>query len=587
MIRRLLPHALIAGLAAALLTACAVSARQHDAPATSAAPATASAGMVAAANPLAAQAGLDVLKRGGTAVDAAVAIQAVLSLVEPQSSGVGGGAFMVHYDGRTGAVTAWDGRETAPAGATEDMFLGADGKPLPYREAVVSGRATGVPGAIAMLAQAQGEHGRLPWNSLFEAGKRHAREGFVVSPRLSKFINSNGAQQAQPDVRAYFTEADGTLMEAGDRLANPAYAETLEAIAADPRALYEGPLAEQVAARTRQAPLPGTLTAADLAAYRPRSAAALCRPWKVYRLCTTPPPSSGVSVLQGLLMLERTPAIRGGASSADAWLAFVEASRLMYADRDRWVADPAFVDVPVEGLLSPAYVARRAALIGPRFAATVEAGTPPGAPARIAADRTLEPAGTSHFVVVDRWGNAVSMTTTVESIFGTGRMVGGFFLNNQLTDFSFSPAEADGRRAANAVAPGKRPRSSMSPIIVLDRQGRFVAALGSPGGSAILAYNLKTAVGLFEWNLGPQAAIDLPNVIARGNSVGGEAAKLPPQIITALSERGVTIKPGAGEESGLHAVVRRGGQLEGGADPRREGVVLGEQVPAMPASAGA
>ncbi|HYE42042.1 MAG TPA: gamma-glutamyltransferase, partial [Caulobacteraceae bacterium] len=299
------------------------------------------------------------------------------------------------------------------------------------------------------------------------------------------------------------------------------------------------------------------------------------------------PPSSGVSVLQGLLMLERTPAIRAGASSADAWLAFVEASRLMYADRDRWVADPAFVDVPVEGLLSPAYVARRAALIGPRFAATVEAGTPPGASARIAADRTLEPAGTSHFVVVDRWGNAVSMTTTVESIFGTGRMVGGFFLNNQLTDFSFSPAEADGRRAANAVAPGKRPRSSMSPIIVLDRQGRFVAALGSPGGSAILAYNLKTAVGLFEWNLGPQAAIDLPNVIARGNSVGGEAAKLPPQIITALSERGVTIKPGAGEESGLHAVVRRGGQLEGGADPRREGVVLGEQVPAMPASAGA
>lgn len=570
----------IAGAAAAVLAACAVTPAERAAPPAPAAEARAPAatgGMVAAANPLAAEAGLEVLRRGGSAVDAAVAIQAVLGLVEPQSSGVGGGAFMVHYDGRTGRVTAYDGRETAPMGASADMFLQADGKPLPFRQAVVSGRATGVPGAMAMLAQAQDEHGRLAWASLFDAGVRHAQDGFVVGPRLARFVSADVPQMGQPDARAYFTEADGTLIDAGDTLRNPAYAETLTRIAADPRALYEGPLAERLAARARAEPLPGAMTAADLHVYRPRSAEALCRPWKVYRVCTAPPPSSGVSLLQGLMLLERTPAIAGGPDSAAAWLAFVEASRLMYADRDRWVADPAFVEVPVKGMLSPAYIASRAALIGPRAAGAATAGTPPGAPARIGVDRTREPAGTSHFVVVDRWGDVVSMTTTVESIFGTGRMVGGFFLNNQLTDFSFSPVEADGARAANAVAPGKRPRSSMSPVIVLDRDGRFLAAFGSPGGSAILAYNLKTAIGLLEWNLPMQRAIDLPNLIARGGSVGGEAAKLSPDVVSGLAERGVTVRPGAGEESGLHGVIRRSdGRIEGGADPRREGVALAD-----------
>ena len=568
MTRRFLP-----ALLAAVLSACALPwASAPTAPAPTPGPAGGQV-MVAAANPLAAQAGLAVLQRGGTAMDAAVAVQAMLGLVEPQSSGVGGGSFMLHYDARSREVTAWDGRETAPAGATPDMFMGPDGKPLAFREAVVSGRATGVPGAVAMLAQAHAEHGRLPWGGLFADAIARARDGFVVSPRLAKFVNRPSPQMEQPDARTYFTEADGTLLEAGDLLKNPAYADTLRRIAADPRALYEGPLADALAARTRAAPLPGTLTEADLRAYRPKSSDPLCRPWRVYRVCTAHPPSSGVVLLQALLMLERRPEVTGGAQSPAAWSAFVQASRMMYADRDKWVGDPAFVSVPTHGLLDPAYVDSRAALIGDRLGEPPTAGTPPGAEAR-APDRTLEPAGTSHFVIVDRWGNVVSMTTTVESVFGTGRMVGGFFLNNQLTDFSFSPVDREGAPAANAAAPGKRPRSSMSPVIVLDRQGRFVAAVGSPGGSAILAYNLKTLIGILDWNLTPQQAIELPNVIARGPLVVGEDDKLEPALRDGLKARGVVVVGGGGEESGLHAVVRRNGRLEGGADPRREGLVL-------------
>jgi gamma-glutamyltranspeptidase/glutathione hydrolase len=529
---------------------------------------------VAAANPLAAQAGMEVLKRGGSAADAAVAIQSVLGLVEPQSSGLGGGSFMLFYDARTRRVTAYDGRETAPAGATPEMFLDPAGKPLPFSQAVVSGRATGVPGAMAMLGVVHREHGRLAWPSLFEAGVRLADQGFTVSPRLGRFINGAYPQNARPDVRAYFSKPDGALLQAGDTLKNPAYAATLRRFAAEGgRALLEGPLAEAVVAKTREGPLPGTMTLADLKAYQPREAEALCRPWKVYVVCVPPPPSSGVALLQAVAMLDRTDIAERGPSDPKAWLEFAETSRLMYADRDRYVGDPAFVKVPVEGMLDPAYVASRAALIGERAGPAPAPGTPKGAPA-FAPDATVEPGGTTHFVVVDREGNAVSMTTTVESIFGTGRMVEGFFLNNQLTDFSFSPVEAGGRPAANAVAPGKRPRSSMSPVIVLDRQGRFVAALGSPGGNAILAYNLKTLVGVFDWNLSMQGAIDLPNLIARGNGFSGEADKFDPQVRTGLEALGVPVRPGLGEDSGLHGVVVRKGRLDGGADKRREGVAI-------------
>jgi gamma-glutamyltranspeptidase/glutathione hydrolase len=280
-----------------------------------------------------------------------------------------------------------------------------------------------------------------------------------------------------------------------------------------------------------------------------------------------------VALLQALAILDHTDIARRGPNDPKAWLQIAEAERLMYADRDRYVGDPAFVKVPVQGLLDPAYVASRAALVGERAGPAPQAGTPAGAPV-FAPDATVEPGGTSHLVVVDREGNVVSMTTTVESIFGTGRMVGGFFLNNQLTDFSFSPVEAGGRPAANAVAPGKRPRSSMSPVMVLDRQGRLVAALGSPGGNAILAYNLKTMVGVFDWNLSMQGAIDLPNLIARGSSFSGEADRFDAQLRAALAELGVTVRPGVGEDSGLHGVVVRNGKLDGGADKRREGVAI-------------
>jgi gamma-glutamyltranspeptidase/glutathione hydrolase len=572
MIRRVLPV-----LTALALSACASPFGHPFAPPSGETAQSADQGpveMVAAANVHAANAGMAVLHRGGTAVDAAVAIQAMLGLVEPQSSGLGGGAFMMVYDARSGEVTAYDGRETTPAGATPDMFLGPDGRPLSFNQAVVSGRATGVPGAVAMLALAQKQHGKLPWSGLFQDAINRANDGFVVSPRLSRFVHSGAAETKQPDFLAYFTEADGALVETGDLQRNPAYAQTLKRLAAEgPRALYEGPIAEAIVARVRQEPLAGAMTLKDLADYRPIEREPLCRVWLVYRVCTAPPPSSGVSLLQALAMVELRPQAREGAGSTDAWSVIAQAERLMYADRDRYVGDPAFVPVPVAGLLDPAYVASRAALIGERAGPAPQPGLPPGVTAR-APDRTLEPAGTSHFVVVDRWGNAVSMTTTVESLFGTGRMVGGFFLNNQLTDFSFSPIDPDGATAANAVAPGKRPRSSMAPVIVLDDQGRFVSALGSPGGSAILGYNLKVLIGMLLWNLTPQQAIELPNVIGRGSNFVGEASKLPPEVLTALAERGIEVKGGSGEESGLHAIIRRDGRLQGGADPRREGVVV-------------
>ena len=529
-------------------------------------------GMVAAANPLAAEAGLEVLRAGGNAADAAVAVQAALGLVEPQSSGLGGGGFMMYFDAASGKVSAYNGREHAPAGATPDMFLDAAGKPLPFEQAVVSGRAVGAPGAVAMLGLVHREHGRRPWPSLFTGTIRLAEQGFTVSPRLSSMINGTTVQARGADASAYFSKPDATRLQTGDLLRNPAYAATLRRIAADgPRALLEGPLAQAIVARVGQGPLPGAMTTADLAAYQPLRVEPLCRPWRLYVVCVPPPPSSGVGVLQLLLMLEQTDIDRRGPADPQGWYLFAEASRLMYADRDRYVGDPRFVRVPVEGLLDPAYVRSRAALIGPRAGPPPTAGSPPGALAA-GADRTLEPAGTTHFVITDRWGNVASMTTTVESIFGSGRMVGGFFLNNQLTDFSFAPVDAQGQPAANAVAPRKRPRSSMSPIIVLDRQGRFVAAVGSPGGNSIPAYNTKTMVGVFDWGLSMQEAIDLPNLVARGAVYSSEREKFAPGVVEGLAARGVTLQPGRQENSGLHGILWRDGRLQGGADPRREGV---------------
>ena len=530
---------------------------------------------VAAANPIAVEAGLAILRKGGNAVDAAVAVQAALGLVEPQSSGVGGGAFLLHYDAKSGRITAYDGRETAPAGATPDMFLDARGQPLSYADAVTSGRATGVPGAIAMLGLAHEHHGRLPWAQLFEEVAHTAEQGFAVPKRLARFANSDFRQATLPDARALFGKPDGGTIQAGETFRNPAYASSLRTIAVrGPRALLEPPLADAIIERTHAEPRPGTLARADFAGYRPRANDPLCRPYRVYVVCVPPPPSSGVALLQMLAILERTDIAARGPDDPQAWFLFAEASRLMYADRDRYVADPAFVSVPVDGLLDPAYVAARATLIGERAGPPPEAGEPPAArSARYGHDATAEAAGTSHFVVVDAAGDIVSMTTTVESLFGSGRAVDGFFLNNQLTDFSFRPLDDQGRAVANAVAPGKRPRSSMAPVIVLDSKGRPFAALGSPGGSGILIYNAKTLVGLLDWHLTLQQAIDLPNLFARGKDYFGEVGKFPPDVLAGLAARGIEVKTGRGEESGLHGVVLfDDGRLEGAADPRREGV---------------
>jgi gamma-glutamyltranspeptidase/glutathione hydrolase len=531
--------------------------------------------MVVAANPLAAAAGMKVLKAGGDAADAAVAIQAVLGLVEPQSSGLGGGAFMTYYDGKTHTVSAYNGRETAPKGAAPDMFESADGKPLPFFTAVLSGRSTGAPGAVALLERVHQEHGRLPWKALFGSAESLADKGFVVSPRLAGFVNNHNIPESNaPDIVAYFSKPGGGEVQIGDVLKNPAYAATLRKLAdKGPSAIYGGTIARDIAARVQGDPMPGTLTAGDLAAYRAEESRALCRLHRAFLVCVPPPPSSGEGLLQALAMLDHTDIAARGPDDPKAWLEFIEASRLMYADRDRYIGDPDFVHAPLDGLLDPAYVAKRAALIGEVEGPPPAAGIPPGAAPR-GPDASREPGGTSHFVVVDADGNVVSMTTTVESVFGSGRMTHGFVLNNQLTDFSFSPTDSDGAKAANAVAPLKRPRSSMSPVIVLDRHGRFYAALGSPGGGAILAFNLKVLVALLDWDLPPDKAVALPNIVAHGAEVGAEMDKMSPALIDGLTRLGASLRPGQGEDSGFHVVVDKDGKLQGAADPRREGVVL-------------
>jgi gamma-glutamyltranspeptidase/glutathione hydrolase len=564
-------------LAAAALAAAVALAG----PALAQAPATGQAGtapraMVAAANPMAVEAGVAVLKAGGSAVDAAVAIQAVLGLVEPQSSGLGGGAFMTFYDAKTRQVTAYNGREKAPAEATGEWFFGADGKPMPKGQAIVGGRSAGVPGAIAMLYLAQSQHGKLAWKDLFKDAERLADGGFPVPHRMADAASSRAPQASQPDAVAYFTKPDGTKVKFGDTMKNPAYADTLRKIAAQgPKAILEGPIAADIVARLHQGPYPSTMTLKDLASYQPKATPALCKPYRIYVVCVPPAPSGGPAVLQGLGVLQRTD-VNKHPNDVEGWYLFSQASRLMYADRDRYIGDPDFVSVPTEGLLEPAYLDSRAKLIAPDKAGPPpQPGKPKGAGPR-APDHTAEPGGTTHFVIVDAAGNAVSMTTTVESTFGDGRMVHGFFLNNQLTDFSFSPKDGDGALAANAVAGGKRPRSSMSPAIVLDKQGRLVEVVGSPGGPSIIAFVLKGLVGTLDWKLPMQDALALPNLIGIDSFYASEPAKYPPGVVDGLAARGVRLQGGGfGEGSGLHGIEVTPSGLRGGADPRREGVARG------------
>jgi gamma-glutamyltranspeptidase/glutathione hydrolase len=531
--------------------------------------------MVAAANPLAVEAGLEILRAGGTAVDAAIAVQAALGLVEPQSSGIGGGAFMLHYDAGTGDVVAYDGREIAPAGVTERLFLDAEGKPLPFWSAVKSGRSQGVPGAVAMLHMAWTEQGRLPWARGWQPAMRLARDGFPISPRLGEMIAGlKRFTEPGAGAAAYLYDAGGAPLPVGHVLKNPAYADTLDRIAREgPKGFYEGPVAEAMVAAAGAAPMPGTLGLNDLKAYRPQRHEPVCRTYRARLVCGMGPPSSGgIGVLGTLGILENFDMAASGPDTALGWHRFIEATRMAYADRDTYVADDRFVAVPIAGLLDKEYLKTRAALVTDRAAETVEPGSPPGATRR-GRDATGNVFGTSHFVVVDAEGDVVSMTTTVEAPFGSQRMAAGFFMNNQLTDFSFRPVDDKGEPIANAPAAGKKPRSSMSPTIVFDAERRFEAAIGSPGGNAIIAYVAKALVGMLDWNLAPVEAIGLPNVIARRTPVSVERRRMNPALVTALEAKGHRFQDGGGAEgSGLHGVRVTPNGLVGGADPRREGV---------------
>jgi len=523
--------------------------------------------MVAAAHPLAVDAGLEVLRRGGSAVDAAIAVQMVLGVVEPQASGIGGGGFLLHYDAGTKAITVYDGRETAPAGADPSMFLDADGKPLGFREAIASGISVGVPGLLAMLKLAHEERGKLAWSDLFAPAIAVARDGFAIPPRLAAWLARIPSLREEPAIRATYYNADGSPKKLGERIANPDLAETMRLIAEQgPRAFYQGAMAAEMVERVRSHRRPGTLSMSDLADYRPIKREAVCGPYRVWTVCSMPPPSSGgIAILQILGLLEPFEVWHDKPTDLRAIHLIAEASRLAFADRDRFVGDPAFVDVPVAGMLSPAYLAERRKLMSPdRSMGKIAPGVPPGYVER----------GTSHISIVDRWGNAVSFTTTIEAPFGAQIMVRGVLLNNELTDFSPRP-ELNGKPVANRVQPGKRPRSSMSPTFVLDRDGTLVAALGSAGGSRIIGDTLQATIGLLDWNLPPQAALALPRVLNLNGATEleeGTAVAAQADALRALGHE-VQVRP---HEGGLSALRRTAEGWEGAADPRRDGVAKGE-----------
>lgn len=553
--------------------------------------------MAAAANPLAAEAGREMLRRGGSAIDAAIAMQAVLTLVEPQSSGIGGGALIVLWDGK--AVRTYDGRETAPAGATETLFLQANGQPMGFTQAQIGGRSVGTPGVLRALELAHQKHGRLPWAQLFEPAIQLAEQGFAISPRLHQLIAADSSMSRSAEMMAYFRNADGSPKAVGTNLKNPALAAVFKRIAHEgPDALYKGPVAEEIATKVQGHANPGSLSLSDLANYQAKERAPLCTDYKRWQVCGMPPPSSGgiavAQILGTLQALEardkrlalaplkpvKTTAPAGIEPAPQAVHLISEAERLAYADRAQYVADTDFVPVPVKGLVDPAYLASRAALIGERSMGTAKPGTPPGIQVAYAPDRSPLRISTSQVVAVDDAGGAVSMTTTIESAFGSHIMVQGFMLNNEMTDFSFIPEE-NGQKVANRVEPGKRPRSSMAPTLIFDRQsGEFLATVGSPGGSQIIEYVAKSTIGLLDWNLDAQAAINLPNFGSRNGPTELEQGQFSPTLIQALKDKGHSVSE-IDMTSGTQAIVRvkdaQGkASLTGGADPRREGQALGD-----------
>jgi gamma-glutamyltranspeptidase/glutathione hydrolase len=532
--------------------------------------------MVAAANPLAAQAGREILAAGGSAVDAAVAVQLVLNLVEPQSSGIGGGAFLLYWD-KTNLVTL-DGRETAPAAAKLERFLGPDGKPMKFYDAVVGGRSVGVPGTLRLLETAHKRWGKLPWPQVIAPALRLAEDGFTISPRLNGLLSQEKYLQNDPIARAYFYQADGTPKPVGTVLKNPAFARTLREIAekgAD--AFYTGDIAADIVATvTRHTTNPGDMTLEDLKTYKVEERAPVCGSYRTYRICGMGPPSSGAVAVQQIMSVLETQDMAAMKPGPDAvhWVA--EAGRLAFADRALYLGDPAFVNVPVRGLVDPGYLKSRAALVSPdRSMGRAKAGDPPFQRTQFhfAPSDGIE-FGTSHISVVDRDGNAVSMTTTIEDGFGARLMTrSGFLLNNELTDFNFAPTE-EGKPVANRVEGGKRPRSSMAPTIVLDGSNKLYAVVGSPGGSQIITYVTKTLIGILDWKLDPQVAVDLPNFGSRNGPTEIEAGTEAETWKAALEAKGHEVKA-IEMNSGIQAIVVGPNGLTGGADGRREGVAIG------------
>ncbi|MBN2990732.1 gamma-glutamyltransferase [Pseudomonas cedrina subsp. fulgida] len=553
--------------------------------------------MAAAANPLAAEAGREMLRMGGSAIDAAIAMQAVLTLVEPQSSGIGGGAFILLWDGAN--VHAYDGRETAPSGATERLFLKADGTPMTFPEAQIGGRSVGTPGVLRALEMAHKKNGRLPWAKLFEPAIRLSEQGFAISARLHSLIAADRYIWQSPDMAAYFLNADGTPKATGTLLKNPALADVFKRIAKEgPEALYRGPIADEIARKVQGHRNAGSLSRADLEGYTAKERTPLCTDYKQWKVCGMPPPSSGgVAIAQILGTLQalqardpgldiaamqpvQSPSPAGLEPTPEAVHLLAEAGRLTFADRALYLADADFVPVPVAGLIAPDYLARRAALIGEHSMGIARPGLPAGIQVAYAPDRSPLRISTSQVVAVDDRGGAVSMTTTVEAAFGAHVMVQGFLLNNQMTDFSFIPAE-DGQPVANRVEPGKRPRSAMAPTLVFDRKsGELLAAVGSPGGSQIIEYVSKSLVAMLDWKLDPQAAINLPNFGSRNGATELESGLFSPALKQALKDKRHALSE-IEMTSGIQAIVRtRDAQgkvsLSGGADPRREGQALGD-----------
>lgn len=543
--------------------------------------------MVAAANPLAVDAGYQMLKAGGSALDAAIATQMVLGLVEPQSSGIGGGAFMLYFDGVK--IQAFDGRETAPASANEKLFLNTDGKAMPFHEAVVGGRSVGVPGVLRMLELAHKQYGKLPWATLFEPAIKLARDGFSVSPRLAILLEADTYLKTDPVAAAYFYDAKGKPRSVGYLLKNPALAATLQKIATEGAdAFYTGKIAQDIARKVTQHPTnPGGLTVQDLAGYQAKTRTAICSDYRVWTVCGMPPPSSGgIAIAQMLGILEtkdmRALAPIDGVLNADAVHLFTEAGRLAYADRNRYIADPDFVPLPKDGvraMLDKKYLAQRAALISEKSMGRATAGMPFTQQLAWGTDVSPELPSTSHISIVDGSGNALAMTTTIENGFGSRQMVDGFLLNNELTDFSAESVDAAGP-IANRVQPGKRPRSSMSPTLMFEKESKkLVLSVGSPGGSAIINYVGKTLIGMMDWGLNVQQAINLPNIGSRNGPTELEQGRVSDSLITQLKAKGHEVEV-MEQTSGLHGIMRLSVHGEevwfGGADPRREGIAKGD-----------